>query len=393
MNSKEIRNKMYKFFYSEKFIATVMSIFFIINLSYIVTGQSTDNLPCYSIAQENGEPVVLYELNPTNLEWRSIGNTQRFNIRSIAIDAENSTIFAVDSGTLGTLNPVSAEFEAIGKVGTGFGDFGFIEFNNIRGLAYDPVFKVLFATHNIPGFANNSNDLLLKINPSTGSIIRHTMMDSLGARLVDYARIEKTNSWTIGALPIRDINDIAFHPFSGQLYAFHKQGKPAVLSILNINDGNIEQVINDVSELDVGGLGFDLAGDLYGTSMADFLNNKLSKFHKFDVFVGTSESLGTIDESVSERTSFICFDCFKKAINLNPCSDEEINITNYVYGGPDYSSKGNINANATIEFPTIYKAAEEIRLFSNFQILISPPDPEESIDTLVIFSAVIENCQ
>ena len=236
MNSKEIRNKMYKFFYSEKFIATVMSIFFVINVSNNVKGQSTDNLPCYSITQETGKPSILYEFNPNDRTWRRIGNTQKFNIKSIAIDAENSTIYAVDSGMVGKINPVTAEFLPIGEVGTGFGDFGFVKFDNIRGLAFDPTFNVLYATHNVPGFANNSNDLLLKINPRTGSIIRHTIMDSLAARLVDYARIEKTNSWTFEALPIRDINDIAFHPFSGELYAFHKQGNPAVLSILNVND-------------------------------------------------------------------------------------------------------------------------------------------------------------
>jgi len=395
MNSKEIRITMSKFFYSEKFKAIVIFLFFIINISFFAVGQSSFNLPCYSLAQEVGQPAILYEFNPnetdlTKNKWRCIGNTHKYNIRSLAIDAKKSIIYAVDSGTLGKLNPITAEFETIGNIGSGFGDFDSIEFNNIHGLAYNSIEEVLFATHKVPGFSANSNDLLLKISPLTGSIIRHTMLDSLGARAVDYARIEKTNSWTIGALRILDINDIAFHPFSGELYAFHKQGYPAVLSILNQTDGNIEQVIRDVSELDVGGLGFDSSGDLYGTSMANFLDNTLSTYRKFDVFVGTSESLGPVDPSVGDRTSFTCFDCLKKVVEIDNCNSYELNINNFVYGGPYYATKGKINSNATIQYPTFFSAVEEINFSPNFEIQI---EPTFSTDSQTFFSAEIESCQ
>jgi len=302
-------------------------------ISFFATAQSTENLPCYSIAQEFGEPAILYEFNPNEIDptknrWRRIGSTDRLSIKSIAINVQNSTIYAVDSGTLGKLNPVTAEFDSIGVIGTGYGDFGHIEFNNIRGLTYSPIDSILYATHNVPGFDDDSHDLLLKINPLTGELIRQAMLDSLGSSRVDYARIEKTNSWTIGALPIRDINDIAIHPYSGLLYAFHKQGYPAVLSILNQEDGNIEQVIKDVSELDVGGLGFDSFGNLYGTSMANFLDSTLSTYRKFDIHVGTSFSLGPVDPSVGDRISFICFDCYKELLKYEICDDETINVSN-----------------------------------------------------------------
>jgi len=401
MNSKVIRIKMYKFFYSEKFIAIIISIFFIINITSKVVGQSSDNLPCYSLAQKIGEPAILYEFNPNETDptinrWSIIGSTNKFNIKSLAIDPQKSIIYAVDSGTLGKLNPITAAFETIGKIGFGYGDFDTIEFNNIHGLAFDLAENVLFATHKVPGFAPTSNDLLLKINPETGSIIRHTMLDSLGTTAVDYARIEKTNSWTIGALPILDINDIAFHPFSGQLYAFHKQGNPAVLSILNQIDGNIEQVINDVSELDVGGLGFDSFGDLYGTSMANFLNNKLSTYRKFDIFVGTSESLGPVDPDVGDEVSFICFDCLKESIEINDCKNFDLNINNFVSGGPHYYTKSAINTNAFIDNPTFFTATQEIICYPNFEIVITPEFAVDSVDFSIndqtIFSAEIGGC-
>jgi len=391
MNSKkkEIRNKMFNFLFFKKIIATIIVIIFVINIS---KGQSSDNLPCYSLAQELDEPVVLYEYNPTNMLWRCIGSTNMYSIKSIAIDSKNSIIYAVDSGKLGKLNPITAEFTFIGEIGSGTGDFGEIDFNNIRGLAYHPIDEVLFATHTIPGFSSTSNDLLLKVNPLTGGVIRQTMIDSSGidSVRVDYARIEKTNSWTIGALTILDINDIAIHPYSGELYAFHKQGKPAVLSILNQEDGNVEQVINDVSELNVGGLGFDSQGDLYGTSLADFLDNTLSTYRIFDIFVGTSESLGPIDPDVGDRTSFICFDCTKQIVIIDTCEVEDINITDFVHGGPRYASLNKIYSNTSNNLPVYYVAGDEINLISNFEIKI---DSGSLVNPQVMFSAEIGNCQ
>jgi len=389
MNSKtkKIRIKMFNFLYFKKIISIIISIVFVINIS---KGQSSENLPCYSIAQEIDEPAVLYEYNPTSRFWRSVGSTNMYGINSIAIDSKNSIIYAVDGGALGYLNPVTAEFTFIGEIGSGDGDFGNIAFDNIQGLAYHPLEQILVATHNVAGFSNTTNDLLLKIDPLTGKAIKETMIDSSGTSLVDYARIEKTNSWTIGALTIRDINDIAIHPYSGELYAFHKQGKPAVLTILNQEDGNVEQVINDVSELNVGGLGFDSQGDLYGTSMADFLDNTLSTYRKFDIFVGTSESLGPIDPEVGDRTSFICFDCSKEIVKIESCETTNINITNFVYGGPNYSTIGSINSNASTDYPVFYQAGDEINLLSNFEILVGPAF---SVNPQVLFSAEIGNCQ
>lgn len=403
MNSKKIRNKMYKVFYFEKFIVIVITIFLIINNSFFTTAQSSANLPCYSITQELGEPGILYEFNPNETDptvsrWRRIGSTNRFNIQSIAINIQNSTIYAVDSGMLGKINPITAAFDTIGRIGAGFGDFGYIEFNNIRGLAFSSMDSMLYATHNVPGFATNSHDLLIKINPSTGQLIQQAMVDSLGSSVVDYARIEKTNSWTVNALPIRDINDIAFHPFSGQLYAFHKQGYPAVLSILNQTDGNIEQIINDVSELDVGGLGFDSEANLYGTSMANSIDSTLSTYRLFDTFVGTSSSLGAVDASIGQRTSFICFDCSKQILKYEVCNEEAINVSNYVAKEPHYSSKKTLNSNASLllSSPITFTAAEELNFYKNFEILIDTTNIDTTqfqIDSLAIFSAKIENCQ
>lgn len=403
MNSKKIRNTMYKFFYSEKIVVIVITIFLTINISFFTAAQSSENLPCYSITQEIGKPAVLYEFNPNETDsnvnrWRRIGSTNRFNIQSIAIDFQNSTIYAVDSGMLGKINPITAEFDTIGEIGAGFGDFGYVKFNNIRGLTFSSFDNLLYATHNVPGFAFDSHDLLLKIDPLTGKFVTHAMLDSLGSGNVDYARIEKTNSLTVDALPIRDVNDIAFHPFSGELFAFHKQGYPAVLSKINQTDGNIEQIINDVSELDVGGLGFDFEANLYGTSMANSIDSTLSTYRIFDVFVGTSSSMGPVDASVGKWTSFICFDCYKKTVEYEVCSNETINVNNYVSKEPVYSTMKTVNSNASLllSSPITFTAAEELNFYKNFEILIDTANIDTTlfqIDSLAIFSAEIENCQ
>lgn len=363
------------------FIKNIFSFVFVMFYINTVSGQSLPNLPCYSISKQDGVASELYEYNPASHTWRNIGSTNSLDINSIAINPVTSKIYAVDGGTLGTINPSTAEFTPIGEIGIAKGAFGPIEINNVTGLSFHPFSEALYATHNIPGFAEKSNDLLLQIDVNTGSVIKEAMTDSI-PELADYVRIEYISTLTSLGEKIRDVYDIAFDPVYGDLFAFQRQFAPAVLTQINPESGDIERVVNDVTEKNVASLGFDRYGDLYGTTYASNLNNSLSEFLSFELFLGTSQSLGPVDPSTNYMVSFICFDCCKEFQLINNC-DINIDITNFSIADSIIQAASILNSNASIvDDDTItYKAGKEINLDAHFEISSGG-----------VFSAAIENC-
>jgi len=75
------------------------------------------DLASFSIGKENGKSDALYQFNPIIFQWVKIGHLNTTGIFSIAIDSENFIIYAVDGKTLGTINPINADFTPIGLLG------------------------------------------------------------------------------------------------------------------------------------------------------------------------------------------------------------------------------------------------------------------------------------
>ena len=110
------------------------------------------DFPCYSVAEDNGAPNFFFEYDPISDQWINIGITGTDFIEAIATDPVNDLIYATNGGTLGTIDPATGLFTAIGPAGAGNGAIGSILFDDIDGLSYDPNNEILWASQRYTGF-------------------------------------------------------------------------------------------------------------------------------------------------------------------------------------------------------------------------------------------------
>jgi len=169
--------------------------FTVLLISFQISAQLSSYSTCYTVAHNNGVNNVLFKFNPQTAQWAEIGLTGTNNIKAIATDPINNIIYAVDGEIFGTIDPQSGLFSAIGSIGTANGDYGAIVLNDIEGLTFDPINKIIYASHRIDSgdlcspTIPNSLDLLFQIDVLTGKFIANAMLDSNG-NFSDYAVIE-----------------------------------------------------------------------------------------------------------------------------------------------------------------------------------------------------------
>jgi len=262
------------------------------------------NLPCYAVAEDNGAPNFLYEYAPVSEQWIYVGETGTDFIEAIATDPINDIIYAVDGGQLGTLDTNTGAFLSIGEgVGSGNGQIGIILFDDIDGLSYDPNNKILWASQRMPGSGPGTNDLILKIDQATGAFIPNEFING-----DDYAVVQEAFDGTFAG-DVYDVDDIAYNPYTGILYAIQNQDGPGLITELNQFDGSVEQVIIDFPDDDVEGLGISFLGELYATTGDNAATGSQNAFIFIDIINGRTTMLNEIDPT-GEAVDFESFDCF-----------------------------------------------------------------------------------
>jgi len=265
-------------------------------------------IPFGKSSQTPGQSVELYAYNSLNQQWKRVGNTGRNNIKSIAVRADNELVYAVDGGTLGTLNPVTAKFTAIGNVGSGNGENGTRSFTNIYGLAFDANRQILYATNR----NNNGIDELIKINPSNGKIIKNSMINSSG-NLADYKIIEMKTFYFGNLYDSYKFFDLSYSNEEEILYITHNYFSTlhGINGYKNIDTQNPYEdfKVSPVSKLS--GVDFDDDGKIYATQS----DNRVSTG---DVINGVGggvvqffSTYKTIDASKSAQTTFFGLDFYK----------------------------------------------------------------------------------
>ncbi len=310
----------YKFILTFSLCCCVLSTF----------SQALLDFPCYSVS--SGElPNVLFVFDPTIDRWYEVGVTGGTSIEAIAFDPVNDIMYAVDAGTFGTIDVKTALFTPIGEVGIGNGENGFIELNSVKGLTYDPINEIMYATHNVKGFGTGTNDLLFQIDVATGKVIPGAMLNANNIP-VDYSIIPEIFDGEIGA-DVYDAPDIAYNSYTGQLFATQNQGNSRVtITELNPANGQLEAVIYSSPGNDVQGLGISYLGELYGT----IGNNgatpiDINTFIFIDIRAATKEILTFIDQN-NQYTDFEAFDCFTAYVDLalkmevKPNTQQPVNI-------------------------------------------------------------------
>ena len=161
---------------------------------------------CYTVADDGDYltavgtlgygPVLVGDLDPL------FGG---LSIEAIAFDG-SGVLFATDADTLGTIDLATGLFTPFGSaIGSGDGADGVLPFDDVDGLEFDPLTGFLHGTVR----RDLDNDLLIRINPTTGLFVS----DAFGAG-VDYVGLDTMG--LPGMLP--DVEDIAIDPSDGQMY-------------------------------------------------------------------------------------------------------------------------------------------------------------------------------
>ncbi len=313
--------------------------------------------PCYAIAHNNGEINTLSVYNPAENYWYIVDIIGTTGIKALAINHTNNLIYAIDDGTLGTINPYSGEFEPIGTVNTGNGPLGSIILDNIYGLTFDAEQGVLYASHRIKG----NNDVIFQIDPLTGLIIPDVYTDYSG-NPVDYDAIP-TFAGGIGEADVRDITGLTINPFTGALYVMIANR----LSVFDkyTMDYEITAVIWDKDDK-LGAVTFVSEHEVYTTN---YQPNGETQLVLTDLQTQTNTPIGALDQ-YNTVTGFLSLDCSQSI-----CVDEK-NISE-TYTGQGVITSGIYQADQTINSDGIingidqnvtYKAGIEINLEAGFEV-------------------------
>jgi len=315
-----------------------------LSISFSVKGQLYSDYPCYAIAHNNGNVNTLFKYQVGTAFWDSIAVTGAYDIKSLALDPLQEVIYACNGPLFGIIDPSSGAFNSIDLVGLAQnGVYGQQLFDDVVGLTYDTENKILYAVERMLTSAKNEHDILFKIDPATGQYIPGSFTDELG-NPVDYVRIEHVNDGTEEET-ILDVEDIALHPTSGELFVSHEQGSPAKLTNINKETGDLTQVHPDINPFKIAALAFTNAGFLYGTSVAnaDYGSPEGIVLIDYDFVFGPNEYYPSIDRS-NRNFDFQAFDCYTKA----PGCYENLNFDSIPIVKNLYKARLNIAINQTL---------------------------------------------
>lgn len=285
--------------FSSKFNFGASVIFILLTLNQHLSAQFSNSNSCYAIGKTSQSVDELFKYDNSLNNWINIGITGTNNINALAVDPLTKTIYAAKGGRLGNIDPNTGLFTEIATIGVNItGPLGNIDINNIKGLSYDAVSQQLFAIHHISG----NQDVLLKIDPSTGTIISKAFKSETGA-MTDYQPVEILN---MSGLSFSDISDIAIHPHTGELFAIYNSGFESCVAILDKNTAIIDVQPAMVSNKNLQGLGFTNKAKLFAT--ASNVSSGESNFYYVDFF----ENIASSDIQISNGgtiTEFTAFSC------------------------------------------------------------------------------------
>ncbi len=284
------------------------------NIQAQVIAAQPDPTVCYAIADNSGDlpgggtgnnQDQLVNINRITADTTSIGATGTTNIESMTFVMVNgvNTLYAEDGGTLGTVNLATAAFTAIGPAGTGRGSVGNVTFSDLDALAFDVASDTMYATHRVTG--TNNNDLLFKVDRTTGAHIP----DAFGPG-VDYLVVAAPASQPT----FRDIDDMAFDPVTGELYAAaNRGGTGGVLVIIDTTTGAVTEIgtFNDRLRIgfvdDIEGISFYNNGTLYastGNNGPDPLDK--NKLYQIEKATGAVTEVGPFPDTFIDYEALGC---------------------------------------------------------------------------------------
>lgn len=372
--------------------------FIISSLAFLLCTIAVDTIaqPCYAIAVDNVEIDIKSHLVEFDIEQ---GYTKYIaevdaNIKAIAIDPATGKIYTARFNEFGTLNPITGQFEKLSILGTMDGEYGTFIPDSIRAMAFNPLEDIIYAVdYNFSKIGSPpwSEDLLFKINPVTGNIIRESMYIDRTETVTDYAAIEVIEDGTLKHntledetfrrntlhYPVRDVWDITINSYTGELLAHHRTGVYAMLTILDTETGQIDAEVADVSFKDYLGVAYSRDGNLL------YLTSEEEPYILYErlIFGNQVSDQGVAGFFNVQDFVFKTIDCgLAQYLPYQTCKFE-IEITNMMKQQRTYEAQEVINSNLYVNSDIEFYAGTSINLFSGFEVKADAD-----------FGAYISNC-
>ena len=203
------------------------------------TAAASNHDACYTVSDSTDE-LYIYDTAADTLTL--IGDNNVSVIEAITWDPINSVLYAMNAGQLGTLNTSDGSFTAVGPNNSIDAD----------GMAYDPYSGTIFiAIRRDDGSAPGQFDDLATIDAAGNVTIIGAIQTPVN-----------------GTTTLWDIDDLAIHPGTGQLYGVANAGAPDVLIEIDKATGAVTSSVGAFGPTDVEGLSWDITGSLRATTGA-----------------------------------------------------------------------------------------------------------------------------
>jgi len=217
------------------------------------------NTTLYSVSTNGTD--VLHQFDFNTKTWTSIGETGTENLKALEFDNHSKTLYGIDEGKFGTIDLATGQFSNFGVINSGEGEYGTLVLDDIQDLAFDMHRKILYAVHRVAGNGPGTNDVIFKIDPTTGLIIKNTLRDNSYnlVDLVDYVIIDEVFNTENGE-DLYDISGISYDPYTHQFFAIHMQ-----------QDNSATQDYNEavISELEISSEEILLSSIIYDTPLSN----------------------------------------------------------------------------------------------------------------------------
>ncbi len=246
-----------------------------------------DSTICYAVA-DGSNTLMSVDIN-TGVN-SAIGSFASQEIKAIAHWPATNTLYAASGNQLGTLNTNTGAYSAIGTFGAGTGSAGTKTFSNLKGLSFNPFTGELYGA--VRDGEGTPEDLLIQIDPSTGRYVS----DAFGTG-DDYLVIR-----TAATTGFSDIDDIAFDPSTGKLFAIANDGASSADRLVTID-------ITNGSTTNVGALGISNVegltayndGSLYATT-----GDSSRRFYRVDKSIGLATEINQFSAGDDDYEGIAC---------------------------------------------------------------------------------------
>jgi hypothetical protein len=279
---------------------------------------ATKPLYCYMVADRNttdpyNSPLLKYTFREDRLElvnWLGVDD-----VETMTFSLDGTRIYATNGGVLGTIDPGpenQSSFTPIDPagIGSGSGEYGTINFNDIDGLSFEPDTGILYGTQRYKEGQYKDFDLLVKIDVNTGHLIRNGFGPG-----VDYVVID-TSSVHAGM-----VDDIAFDRRTGILYAIaaNDYGAGGDQRIIIDKETGAVTLIGPLTDpdgmpvQDMEGLTVFNHKYIYGTTGVDSPDtNTSNKLYRIEKSTGKTELVTPLDRTVQgyEPSDIEAVTCF-----------------------------------------------------------------------------------